>query len=657
MGKIRDSERFKQRQPEKLGSEPQKDKMNQVYGVIDPVKYDTLKNCVVGWCKRFIRAGRLAKELHDAGVRGVTIMSISGSKFLMIFKDSVQKQSFMEEHGGALEEWFKEIKDWSVDMEVVNRRAWIACHGIPIHAWSTGTFENIASKWGELISVDEKTVNPGSFSKAMFQVLTERFNRIDEVIELVVDSKKFKVRAVEVEPTFSPNSLWLDEETSSSNCDSSEACSSEKIINGQRDVAIEMPEKGREEERSVGENILEKREEKQEDRQGDDNSGGCFGGLSRRWGQFVYRAKVCETYGVFDKKFKLPKHQLNGFEDLRNIENSFKVASCLKSLKILELNEFDCVICMVLVEEKSFARILTLNRPKQLNALSFQMTSRLLELFLAYEEDPNVKLVILKGKGRAFCAGGDVADVVHAIRAGGWKARLNYFMKGYTLNYLMATYSKPQVSILNGIVMGGGNGISLHGRFRVVTEKTIWDSSQMKEPPISYQDSQDFLNKCDARAKFKGHMSKSIVTTVGLMHSSVTFFHASSNRYSKSLSGSICSHSKACIPATSPTLIKAIVNNTSKMDDFNATHIYSSNVGTEPSCLVDVRKRMRASYAKGTLKNLPSYLASSAITSKTTSTALQITLVIEFLQTQIEAALPTSRLKMYRNYGCSNPPK
>ncbi|KAL4319397.1 hypothetical protein GQ457_18G003770 [Hibiscus cannabinus] len=80
----------------------------------------------------------------------------------------------------------------------------------------------------------------------------------------------------------------------------------------------------------------------------------------------------------------------------------------------------------VLVEEKSFARILTLNRPKQLNALSFQMVSRILELFLAYEEDPNVKLVILK------------------------------------------------VSILNGIVMGGGNGASMHGRFRVATENTLF---------------------------------------------------------------------------------------------------------------------------------------------------------------------------------------
>ncbi|XP_021297863.1 3-hydroxyisobutyryl-CoA hydrolase 1-like isoform X1 [Herrania umbratica] len=128
----------------------------------------------------------------------------------------------------------------------------------------------------------------------------------------------------------------------------------------------------------------------------------------------------------------------------------------------------------VLVEANSFARILSLNRPKQLNALSFQMISCLLELFLAYEEDPNVKLVILKGKGRAFCAGGDVAAVVRDIRGDDWRAGANFFLKEFTLNYLMATYSKPQVSILNGIVMGGGAGASVHGRFRVATENSVF---------------------------------------------------------------------------------------------------------------------------------------------------------------------------------------
>ncbi|KAK3430205.1 hypothetical protein EUGRSUZ_E01732 [Eucalyptus grandis] len=128
----------------------------------------------------------------------------------------------------------------------------------------------------------------------------------------------------------------------------------------------------------------------------------------------------------------------------------------------------------VLVEEKSFVRALILNRPKQLNALSYDMIARLLELFLVYEKDSNVKLVILKGKGRAFCAGGDVATVVRDINNGNWKSGEIFFRKEFTLNYLMATYSRPQVSILNGIVMGGGAGCSIHGSFRVATENSVF---------------------------------------------------------------------------------------------------------------------------------------------------------------------------------------
>nr|QWJ73355.1 3-hydroxyisobutyryl-CoA hydrolase 1-2 [Isatis tinctoria] len=128
----------------------------------------------------------------------------------------------------------------------------------------------------------------------------------------------------------------------------------------------------------------------------------------------------------------------------------------------------------VLVEEKSSVRILTLNKPKQLNALCFNMISRLLQLFRAYEEDPSVKLVILKGQGRAFCAGGDVPPVVRHIVQGKWRLGADFFSDEYTLNYVMATYSKPQISILNGIVMGGGAGVSIHGRFRVATEKTLF---------------------------------------------------------------------------------------------------------------------------------------------------------------------------------------
>ncbi|CAN6566703.1 unnamed protein product [Malus baccata var. baccata] len=128
----------------------------------------------------------------------------------------------------------------------------------------------------------------------------------------------------------------------------------------------------------------------------------------------------------------------------------------------------------VLVQKNLIARTLTLNRPRQLNALNFDMISRLLEHFLAFEDDANVKLVIVKGKGRAFCAGGDVAAVVRQINEGNWRLAAYFFQKEYTLNYLLATYSKPQVSILDGIVMGGGAGASIHGRFRVATENSVF---------------------------------------------------------------------------------------------------------------------------------------------------------------------------------------
>ncbi|CAL8124351.1 unnamed protein product [Prunus armeniaca] len=103
-----------------------------------------------------------------------------------------------------------------------------------------------------------------------------------------------------------------------------------------------------------------------------------------------------------------------------------------------------------------------MKRPRQLNALSLEMLSRLSQLFLAYEDDANARLIILKGKGRAFCAGGNL------------KFGEKIGEKLLTLTYLVATCSKPQVSILNGIVMGGGVGISVNGKFRVATENSIF---------------------------------------------------------------------------------------------------------------------------------------------------------------------------------------
>ncbi|KAL6906352.1 hypothetical protein ACP4OV_003953 [Aristida adscensionis] len=128
----------------------------------------------------------------------------------------------------------------------------------------------------------------------------------------------------------------------------------------------------------------------------------------------------------------------------------------------------------VLIEANGSTRTLILNRPKQLNALSSSMIMGLLRCFTAYERDDRVKLLIMKGKGRAFCAGGDVAAVVRSINDDSWKYGADFFRNEFLLNYIIATYSKPQVSLLSGIVMGGGAGVSLHGRFRVATDNTVF---------------------------------------------------------------------------------------------------------------------------------------------------------------------------------------
>ncbi|KAM5555891.1 hypothetical protein ABKV19_023688 [Rosa sericea] len=128
----------------------------------------------------------------------------------------------------------------------------------------------------------------------------------------------------------------------------------------------------------------------------------------------------------------------------------------------------------ILIQQNLFARILTLNRPRQLNALSFKMLSRLSQLFHVYEDDDNVKLVILKGKGRAFCACGDVAVVARHLFEGNWRFGALQGKRVHTLGYLIATNTTPQVSVLNGIVMGGGAGVCIHGRFRVTTENSVF---------------------------------------------------------------------------------------------------------------------------------------------------------------------------------------
>jgi len=115
-----------------------------------------------------------------------------------------------------------------------------------------------------------------------------------------------------------------------------------------------------------------------------------------------------------------------------------------------------------------------MNRPRALNALDQGMIDRLTEEAARFRDDPGVDLVILEGEGdRAFCAGGDVRAIRDAALAGDAATIERFFAAEYALNRAIAEFPKPWISLIDGVCMGGGIGVSVHGSHRVVTEHAL----------------------------------------------------------------------------------------------------------------------------------------------------------------------------------------
>ncbi len=117
---------------------------------------------------------------------------------------------------------------------------------------------------------------------------------------------------------------------------------------------------------------------------------------------------------------------------------------------------------------------ITLNRPKALNALTHDMVLLMERALIQWREDPAVALVVVDAVGdKAFCAGGDIQLLYDTGRAGDFAYGRRFWADEYRLNALIGAYPKPYVALMDGIVMGGGVGISAHGSHRVVTERTM----------------------------------------------------------------------------------------------------------------------------------------------------------------------------------------
>jgi enoyl-CoA hydratase len=128
----------------------------------------------------------------------------------------------------------------------------------------------------------------------------------------------------------------------------------------------------------------------------------------------------------------------------------------------------------ILFEHRGPVGLITLNRPRALNALTHAMCLAMKAQLDAWKDDPRIGIVVIQAAGdRAFCAGGDIRALYESGKAG-TPYVLDFYRDEYILNVAIKRYPKPYLALISGIVMGGGVGVSVHGSYRVADETTTF---------------------------------------------------------------------------------------------------------------------------------------------------------------------------------------
>jgi 3-hydroxyisobutyrate dehydrogenase len=134
----------------------------------------------------------------------------------------------------------------------------------------------------------------------------------------------------------------------------------------------------------------------------------------------------------------------------------------------------------LILTQKGRAGCITLNRPDALNALTYQMCSDIEAQLRIWRDAPSIELIIIDATGdKAFCAGGDIADLYASAQRQDYAFGQKFWADEYRLNALIDNYPKPYVAFMQGFVMGGGVGVSCHGSHRIVGE-----TSQIAMPEV-----------------------------------------------------------------------------------------------------------------------------------------------------------------------------
>ena len=127
----------------------------------------------------------------------------------------------------------------------------------------------------------------------------------------------------------------------------------------------------------------------------------------------------------------------------------------------------------ILIRKNGHVGHITLNRPKALNALTYEMISEIENALILWKENTKIKLILVDSNSdKAFCSGGDVSNLYKHGLSGNYEFGKLFWADEYRLNHLIATYPKPYVVFMQGFTMGGGVGISCHGSHRIVGDSS-----------------------------------------------------------------------------------------------------------------------------------------------------------------------------------------
>ncbi|KAK9030668.1 hypothetical protein V6N11_032085 [Hibiscus sabdariffa] len=195
--KMAQSNRQTEQEGEVEEATQKKENIRVITGFVDDEKLELLSRCALGFCRKPQQIMDLANEFHRADLVGFKIMQVAGSLVLLIFQSLEERKRMLE--SAVLDTWLENVMEWSPTIAMPNRRVWISACGIPIHAWSVGTFQNLAALWGELVKVGDRTLDPLNFETARFLVETDWFYRIEEIVDLQVEGNVFRVRVMEVD--------------------------------------------------------------------------------------------------------------------------------------------------------------------------------------------------------------------------------------------------------------------------------------------------------------------------------------------------------------------------------------------------------------------------------------------------------------------------